>query len=134
MIFVGLVWFGFFRGKSCSAGTCGAVDVDGECLLDRDCAGSEDLLRKEETAFARIKRKDQVLQLLSSLSCRFFLLLFFFFPPAPSGSGEACEKKDRGKQAPHEEGTDKTKLMCSVKSVYSCPCLGCAVPLILWET
>lgn len=45
---------------------------DGVCLLERDCTGSEDLLRKEETAFARIKRADWVLQLLSSLGCLFF--------------------------------------------------------------
>lgn len=48
---------------------------DGVCLLERDCAGSEDLLRKEETAFARIKKENRVLQLLSSLDC-----FFFFFP------------------------------------------------------
>lgn len=44
---------------------------DGVCLLERDCTGSEDLLRKEETAFARIKRADWVLQLLSCLGCLF---------------------------------------------------------------
>lgn len=53
---------------------------NGVCLLERDCAGSEVLLRKEETAFARIKRADWVLQLLSSLGC-----LFFFPFPALSG-------------------------------------------------
>lgn len=52
---------------------------DGVCLLERDCAGSEDLLRKEETAFARIKRADWVLQLLSSLGC--------LFSPFPALSG-----------------------------------------------
>lgn len=58
---------------------------NGVCLLERDCAGSEVLLRKEETAFARIKRADWVLQLLSSLGC-----LFFFFL---SLHCLACEKK-----------------------------------------
>lgn len=48
---------------------------DGVCLLERDCAGSEDLLRKEKTTFARIKREVWVLQLRSSLGCLFFLSL-----------------------------------------------------------
>lgn len=60
--------------------------------------------------------------------------LLFFASLCCLSSDEACEEKTVEENSFHTRKMDRTKRICCVKFVCSCPCLGCAVPLILWET
>lgn len=62
-----------------------------------------------------------------SLGCCFSL-------PALPISDQACGRETVEDNRLHTRKMDGTRWMCCVKSVRPCPCLGCAVPLILWET
>lgn len=133
LFFCWFLFFFFFSSvKSCAAGARGAANV--KCQAEMEYAGCRWIvlapgasLGEGESFIWQHGQGEQALQLLSSLGYCFFL-------PALPISVQACGRETVEDSRLHTRKMDGARRMCCVKSVRPCPCLGCAVPLILWET